>query len=58
MKESFSKSLGWTFQLLALVIVGTALMVGLVYDELRSEVVMLGVGGGLFLLGRHLQGSE
>ena len=47
MKESFSKSLGWTFQLLALVIVGTALLVGLVYDALRGELVMLAIGNFL-----------
>jgi hypothetical protein len=58
MKESFSKSLGWTFQFLALVIVGTALLVGLVYDALRGELIMLAIGGGLFLLGRQLQGSD
>lgn len=40
----------------ALVIVGAALPVGLVYDALRVEVAMLAVGGGLFLLGRWLQG--
>ncbi len=58
MKESYSKSLGWTFQFLALVIVGTALLVGLVFDALRGELIMLAVGGGLFLLGRHLQGAD
>ncbi|MCZ6508195.1 MAG: hypothetical protein O7A98_00740 [Acidobacteria bacterium] len=58
MKGSWSKSLGWTLQFLALVIVGTALLVGLVYDALRTEVAMLAVGGGLFLLGRQLLGSE
>ena len=58
MKESFSKSLGWTLQFLALVLVGTALLVGLVYDALRTELAMLAVGGGLFLLGRQLLGSD
>ena len=58
MRESFSKSLGWTLQFLALILVGTALLVGLVYDALRTELAMLAVGGGLFLLGRQLLDSE
>ena len=49
-------SLGWWLQLLALVIVGSALLVGLVYDQVRLEVALLGVGGGIFLLGRWLAG--
>ena len=47
-------SLGWWLQLLALVIVGSSLLVGLVYDQVRLEVALLGVGGGVFLLGRWL----
>lgn len=58
MNESFSKSLGWTLQVAALVLVGSALLVGLIYDELRTELAMLAVGGGLFLLGRKLLGSD
>jgi len=50
------RNLAWTLQVLALVIVGTALLVGLVYDEIRTEVAMLAVGGGLFLFGRWLDG--
>lgn len=50
------QSLAWTLQFLALVIVGTSLFVGLVYDQLRVEVAMLAIGGGLFLLGRHIEG--
>ena len=49
------RSLGWTLQLLALVVVGTALLVGLVYDALRAEVAMLAIGGGMFLVGRWLE---
>ncbi|MEZ5332966.1 MAG: hypothetical protein R2991_13160 [Thermoanaerobaculia bacterium] len=52
------ESLGWTLQLLALVLVGSALLVGLAYDALRTEVALLAVGGGLFLLGRKLQGGS
>lgn len=48
--------LGWWLQLLALVVVGSALLVGLVYDQVRLEVGLLGVGGGIFLLGRWLAG--
>ncbi len=43
-------------QLVALAIVGAALLVGLVYGALRAEVGLLAAGGGLFLLGRWLQG--
>ncbi|MGH9361263.1 MAG: hypothetical protein ACRD2T_05045 [Thermoanaerobaculia bacterium] len=50
--------LAWLFQLLALVVVGSALLVGLVYDQIRLEVALLGVGGGIFLLGRWLQGRN
>ncbi len=49
------RNLAWTLQVLSLVIVGTALLVGLVYDEIRTEVGMLGVGGALFLFGRWLE---
>lgn len=48
--------LGWWLQLLALVVVGSSLLVGLVYDQVRLEVGLLGVGGGIFLLGRWLAG--
>jgi hypothetical protein len=58
MRESWRKSLGWSLQFVALVVVGTSLLVGLVYDALRAEVAMLAVGGGLFLLGRQLLGAE
>ena len=46
---------GWLLQLLALTIVGLSLVVGLGYDQIRAEVAMMAVGGGLFLLGRWLQ---
>ena len=50
------RNLAWTLQVLSLVIVGTALLVGLVYDQVRTEVAMLAVGGGLFLFARWLDG--
>lgn len=52
------ESLGWTLQFLALVIVGTALLVGLVYEALHLEVGLLGLGGVMFLTGRWLRGRE
>jgi len=58
MRESFGKSLGWALQFLGLVIVGTALLVGLVYDALRTELAMLAVGAAFFLIGRRLLGSD
>ena len=51
-------SLGWTLQFLALLVVASALVVGLVYDALRAEVAMLAVGGGMFLFGRWLEGRS
>ena len=50
------RNVAWTLQVLALVIVGTALLIGLVYDEIRTEIAMLAVGGAIFLLGRWLDG--
>jgi hypothetical protein len=47
--------LGWVLQVLALVVVALALVVGLGYDQIRTEVAMMAVGGGMFLLGRWLQ---
>jgi|GEM_PF-6872812 len=51
------QSLAWTLQFLALVLVGSALFVGLVYDQLRTEVLLLAIGGGMFLLGRRIEGE-
>jgi len=47
--------LGWLFQVLALVIVASALLFGLIYDRIRLELAVAAVGGALFLLGRWLQ---
>lgn len=52
------QSLGWTLQFLALVVVGTALLVGLIYEALRLEVAMMALGGAMFLLGRWLEARE
>lgn len=52
------QTLSWTLQVLALVIVGTALLVGVFYEEIRTELVMLAVGGGLFLFARWLDSER
>ena len=51
-------NLGWGLQLLALVVVGSALLIGLVYASMRAELSMLAIGGALFFLGRWLQQRE
>ncbi len=48
------RNLGWLLQFFALVVVGTALLVGLFYDALRAEIGLLAVGGLMFLVGRKL----
>jgi hypothetical protein len=55
MRAGTGALIGWLLQLLALVVVGSALLVGLVYDQIRLEVALLGAGGAVFLLGRWLQ---
>ncbi len=47
-------TLGWVLQVLALAIVAAALLIGLFQGAIRAELVMLAVGGGLFLIGRKL----
>ena len=49
------ENLTWTLQVLALVIVGTGLLVGVVYDQVRVELGMMGVGAALFLFARWLE---
>lgn len=51
-------NLGWSLQLLALVVVGSALLVGLAYGSMSAELTMLAVGGALFLFGRWLRQRE
>jgi hypothetical protein len=50
--------LGWFLQVLALVIVGSALLLGLIYDQIRVELGVAVAGGVLFLVGRWLQSRE
>jgi hypothetical protein len=47
-------SFGWTLQLLGLAIVGSSLLFGLIYDQIRLELAVAAAGAGLFLLGRWL----
>jgi len=51
-------NLGWGLQLFALVVVGSALLIGLAYESMGAELTMLAVGGGLFLVGRRLQKGQ
>lgn len=51
-------SVGWVLQLLGLALVGSALLIGLVYNQVRLEVAICAVGGAMFLLGRWLQGRD
>lgn len=48
--------LGWFLQVVGLVIVGGALVFGLIYDQIRLELAVAAAGGVLFLAGRWLQG--
>jgi len=49
---------GWLLQVLGLVIVGSALILGMTYDQIRLELAVAAGGSVLFLLGRWLQGRE
>ena len=50
--------LGWFLQVLALVMVGSSLLLGMAYDRIRLELAVAAVGAVLFLLGRWLQARE
>ncbi len=50
--------LGWSLQFLALVLVGSSLLIGLVYGAIRTELAVAAVGAALFLLGRWLGKRE
>lgn len=56
--ETSVSHLGWGLQLFALVVVGSALLIGLAYESMSAELTMLAVGGGLFLAGRWLQKGQ
>lgn len=51
-------SFGWVLQLLALALVGSALLIGLAYGQIRVELAVCAVGGVLFLAGRWLQSRD
>ncbi len=44
-------------QFLGLVVAGSALFVGLLSHNVRRELVLLGIGAGMFFAGRALQGG-
>lgn len=48
--------LGWFLQVIALVVVGCALVFGMIHNQVRIELAVAGAGGALFLLGRWLHG--
>lgn len=50
--------LGWTLQFLALVVVGSALLIGLAYESMQTELSLLIIGAVVFVLGRWLQKSS
>ncbi len=50
--------LGWFLQVLGLVTVGSALLFGLIYDQIRLELAAAAAGGLLFLAGKWLQSRE
>ena len=52
------EGLGWRLPLLALVVVGSALLIGLAYKSMAAELTMLALGGALFILGRWLRHRE
>lgn len=47
--------LGFTLQFLALVVVGSALLIGLGYESMQTELSLLMIGAVVFFLGRWLQ---
>jgi fructose-1,6-bisphosphatase/inositol monophosphatase family enzyme len=50
--------LGWFLQVIALVLVGSALVFGMIYNQVRLELAVAAAGAALFLLGRWLQSRE
>jgi len=52
------RNVGWSLQFLALVVVGSARVLGLAYESMAAELSLLGLGILVFLLGRRLQAGE
>jgi hypothetical protein len=50
-------ALGRTIQFIGLVVAGAALFVGVLGRDVRRELVLLGVGAGVFFTGYALQRS-
>ncbi len=51
-------SFAFTLKVLALIIVGMAIPVGVYNDDIRTEVMMLAIGGGLFLAARWIDPAD
>ncbi len=52
------KNLGWGLQFLALVVVGSALFLGLAYESMAAELILRGLGILLFMLGKRVQDPD
>lgn len=52
------RNLGWSLQFLALIVVGFALLFGLVYESMAAELSLLGLGILLFVLGKRIQDED
>ena len=52
-----TQTIGWLMQFGGLVLVGVALLLGLVQEALRTEIALMAVGGALFLIGRKMYSS-
>ncbi len=48
------KTFGWFLQVCGLILAGSALGVGMIYEAVRLELAMLAIGGVCFLTGRWL----
>jgi hypothetical protein len=51
-------ALGRSVQFLGLVVAGAAFFVGVLGHEVRRELLLLGIGAGIFFTGYALQGSR
>jgi len=51
-------ALARAMQLAGLVVTGVGLWQGVLAGNVRRELLLLGIGAGIFFLGRYLQGSR
>ena len=56
--DDVAASLGWLLQVGGLVVVGSALLIGLFQGALRVEIALMAFGGAAFLVGRWLRGDK